>query len=156
MLVRPATAADIPALRRLGALLVKVHHDFDPDRFIAAGPGTERGYGDFLIGELTREGVVLLVAEEDGEVVGYTYAKLEGNDWMTLRGPAGAIHDLIVDPERRGGGAGRMLLDAAIAALTAMGAPRIVLSTATQNEGAQRLFASVGFRPTMIEMTREV
>lgn len=155
MQVRPATAADAPALGRLGALLVKTHHDFDNDRFIAPGPDTERGYGAFLAGEMKRKEVVLMVAEEDGEVVGYAYAALEGSDWLTLRGPAGAIHDLIVDPARRQAGAGRMLLEAAIAALTALGAPRIVLSTATQNEGAQRLFASVGFRPTLIEMTRE-
>jgi len=30
-----------------------------------------------------------------------------------------------------------------------------VLSTAEQNEPAQRLFARAGFRRTMIEMTRE-
>jgi len=30
------------------------------------------------------------------------------------------------------------------------------LSTAVKNEAAQRLFASVGFRSTMIEMTREL
>jgi hypothetical protein len=31
-----------------------------------------------------------------------------------------------------------------------------VLSTAEQNESAQRLFASAGFRRTMIELTREL
>jgi RimJ/RimL family protein N-acetyltransferase len=32
----------------------------------------------------------------------------------------------------------------------------VVLSTAVRNEAAQRLFARAGFRPTMIEMTREL
>jgi RimJ/RimL family protein N-acetyltransferase len=32
----------------------------------------------------------------------------------------------------------------------------VVLSTAERNEAAQRLFASMGFRRTMIEMTREL
>jgi RimJ/RimL family protein N-acetyltransferase len=32
----------------------------------------------------------------------------------------------------------------------------VVLSTAVQNEPAQRLFANLGFRRTMIEMTREL
>jgi RimJ/RimL family protein N-acetyltransferase len=32
----------------------------------------------------------------------------------------------------------------------------VVLSTAERNEGAQRLFASAGFRRTMIEMTRDL
>jgi RimJ/RimL family protein N-acetyltransferase len=47
-----------------------------------------------------------------------------------------------------------MLLDATLAALEGLGAPRIVLSTAVRNEPAQRLFARAGFQPTMIEMTR--
>jgi ribosomal protein S18 acetylase RimI-like enzyme len=155
ILVRKATPEDVPALGRLGALLVTVHHGFDADRFIPPGPGTERGYGSFLAGELAREDAVVLVAEQQGAVVGYTYAGLEGADWMALRGPAGAIYDLVVDPACRRAGVGRLLLGQALKALTALGAPRVVLSTATQNEAAQRLFAAAGFRATMIEMTRE-
>jgi ribosomal protein S18 acetylase RimI-like enzyme len=151
---RPATPADTTALGRLGAQLVAFHHDLDPERFIPSRSGTERGYGSYLKDELRRQGVVMLVAEEAGEVVGYAYAGLEGHDWMTLRGPAGVIYDLVVDPRRRGNGIGRKLLDDVVAALSASGAPRVVLSTAARNEGAQRLFASAGFRPTMIEMSR--
>ena len=153
--IRPATRGDSPALGRLGALLVKVHHEYDRDRFIAPGPQAERGYAGFLASQLGKEDAVILVAEQDGAVVGYAYAGLEGQDWMALRGPAGVIYDLIVDPERRGQGVGGRLLDAALEALSARGAPRTVLFTATRNEGAQRLFARAGFRPTMIEMTRE-
>jgi ribosomal protein S18 acetylase RimI-like enzyme len=155
ILVRKATPADVPALGRLGALLVTVHHGFDRDRFIPPGPGTERGYGSFLAAELAREDALVLVAEQQGAVVGYVYAGLEGSDWMSLRGPAGAIYDLVVDPACRRSGVGRRLLDEVLDDLAARGAPRVVLSTATQNDAAQRLFASAGFRPTMIEMTRE-
>ena len=73
-----------------------------------------------------------------------------------LRGPAGALYDVVVDPGHRGRGVGRLLLDAAIAALAERGAPRVLLSTAERNEPAQRLFARAGFRRTMIEMTREI
>jgi ribosomal protein S18 acetylase RimI-like enzyme len=75
---------------------------------------------------------------------------------MSLRGPAGVVHDIVVDPTHRGLGIGAMLLEAAVAALEARGAPRVVLSTAERNEAAQRLFAKAGFRRTMVEMTREV
>ena len=74
---------------------------------------------------------------------------------MSLRGPAGVLYDIVVDPAHRGRGIGRLLLDATLAALAARGAPRVVLSTAERNEPAQRLFARAGFRRTMIEMTRE-
>jgi ribosomal protein S18 acetylase RimI-like enzyme len=154
--IRPATPADMPAVGRLGALLVRTHHDFDPKRFIAATQQTEHAYGSFLGTQLEDPDVIVLVADRDGKVVGYTYAGVEGNDYMSLRGPAGVLYDILVDPAHRRHGVGRMLLDATIAALKNRGAPRVVLSTAEKNESAQRLFARAGFRPTMIEMTREL
>lgn len=155
VLIRPAVAADEGALGKLGAALVRQHHDFDPKRFIAPGPDPERHYGRFLVGELDGDGAVVLVAELAGEVVGYCYAALEGQDWLSLRGPAGVIYDILVDPESRGHGVGRRLLDAMLQALAERGAPQVVLFTATRNEAAQRLFAAAGFRSTMIEMTRD-
>jgi ribosomal protein S18 acetylase RimI-like enzyme len=140
---------------RLGALLVREHHDFDPQRFLSPVARMENSYGSFLGAQLEKPNIVILVAERDGEVVGYTYSGVEGVDYMALRGPAGAMYDIIVDPAHRKKGIGRMLLDATLAALKARGAPRVVLSTAQQNIAAQHLFESAGFRRTMIEMTRE-
>jgi ribosomal protein S18 acetylase RimI-like enzyme len=154
--IRDATREDAPALGRLGALLVRTHHELDPARFIAATPRTEQGYGSFLTSQIAERDVVLLVAESRGGTIGYAYGALEGADWMALRGPAGVVHDLVVDPDHRGQGIGRRLLDAVVAALTAQGAPRVVLSTAERNDAAQRLFERAGFRRTMVEMTREL
>ncbi len=154
--IRPATPADLTAIGRLGALLVRVHHDFDPQRFIAPTPRTERGYGSFLGTQLNEPNVIVLVAERNGEVIGYSYAGVEGTDYMSLRGPAGVLYDIVVDAAHRGQGVGRALLEATIEALKARGAPRVLLSTAEQNVAAQHLFARAGFRRTMIEMTREL
>jgi len=155
IVIRPATSADVPVIGRLGALLVRTHHDFDPQRFLPASERTADGYGSYLGSQLRNSDVIVLVAEEQGEVLGYTYAGIEGVDYMALRGPAGVLYDIVVDPAHREHGVGRRLLDATVSALTAKGAPRIVLSTAERNEPAQRLFARAGFRRTMIEMTRE-
>jgi len=154
--IRPATPADLTAIGKLGALLVRTHHDFDPKRFMAATSQTEKSYGSFLGTQLAEPNIVILVAERDGQVIGYTYAGVEGNDYMSLRGPAGVVYDLIVDPGHRRQGVGRMLLDATLEVLKARGAPRVVLSTAERNTPAQHLFDRAGFRRTMIEMTREL
>jgi ribosomal protein S18 acetylase RimI-like enzyme len=156
VVIRGAMPADIPTLGRLGALLVRGHHELDPQRFIAATPGTEKGYGSFLGRQLDEENVIVQVAERDGVVIGYTYAGLEDFDYMSLRGPAGVLYDIVVDPEHRQRGIGRMLLDAVISALKKRGAPRVILGTAEKNTSAQRLFDRAGFRRTMIEMTREL
>ena len=155
-IIRPATAADVLAIGRLGAVLVRTHHELDRKRFLAATPQTEHGYASFLGSQLGDEAVILLVAESEGEVVGYSYSGIEGRDYMSLRGPAGVLHDLVVDDRHRGRGIGQALLDATLQAIEARGVPQIVLHTAALNEAAKRLFARAGFRETMAEMTREV
>jgi GNAT superfamily N-acetyltransferase len=156
MVIRPATAADLPVLGRLGAMLMRVHHDFDDLRFLAPGTGPERGYASFLGSQLRDAGAVVLVADVDGQVAGYVYAAIEPLSWKELRDEAGFIHDIVVDPVARGGGAGRLLLEAAVEWLRGRGMPRVMLWTAEQNSGGQRLFARAGFRRTMVEMTREL
>ena len=135
---------------------MRLHHDLDPDRFIPATPRTERSYGSFLGTQLDEPAIIILVAEQGSEVIGYSYSCLEGNDYMSLRGPAGVLHDIVVDPAHRGNGVGQTLLGATLEAIKARGATQVVLSTAERNESAQRLFTRAGFRPTMIEMTREL
>jgi ribosomal protein S18 acetylase RimI-like enzyme len=156
MNIRTATPADLPALGRLGALLVRAHHDFDAKRFIPATSETEAGYSWFLGTQLEKPSICVLVADDDGVVVGYTYAGVEGRDYMSLRGPAGILYDVVVDPSRRNNGVGRKLVEAALGFLKNHGSTQVVLSTATHNDAAQHLFESIGFRRTMIEMTTEL
>src|SRR3954470_19023324 len=105
--VRRAAPADMSAVGRLGALLVRLHHEFDAARFIAASPSTAKGYGSYLGTQLEEPNVVVLVAESDGDVIGYTYAGVEGWDYMALRGPAGGVYHNFVDSGRGGRGGGR-------------------------------------------------
>jgi len=154
--IRRALPRDLPRLGRLGALLVEAHHALDAQRFLAASDRTPAGYASFLGTKLADPDAAILVADHDGDVVGYAYAEVEGYDYMSLRAPAGVLHDVIVDPGYRRCGIGRSLVDAALAYLKSRGAPRVVLSTAERNDAAQRLFAGMGFRRTMIEMTREL
>src|SRR5436305_11919768 len=154
--VRPAAPADRSALGRLGALLVAEHYQFDPQRFIAPVPNLAERYGEFLITQSQRPEMAVLVAEREGVVVGYAFAGIEGNDYMALRGPAGVVYDLVVDPDHRRQGIGRALLAAALDALAALGAPRALLFTADKNHVAQALFDKAGVRQTINELTREL
>jgi ribosomal protein S18 acetylase RimI-like enzyme len=151
--IRPAKKADVDVLGKYGAMLVALHHEWDADRFIPAAKSTPASYSHWLESQIKRSEIVVLVAEQAGSIIGYTYAGLEGYDYMDLRGPAAVIYDLFVDPDRRKEGTGRKLLLATIEELTKRGASQVILSTAQKNETAQRLFNSTGFRPTMIEMT---
>jgi GNAT superfamily N-acetyltransferase len=154
--LRPATDADLPALGRLGALLLRLHYEFDPQRFMAPGTNPEAGYAWFLGTQLREADVVILVAERAGAVIGYVYAGLEPQSWKELREAAGFIHDVVVDDAHRRAGVAGALIEAASAWLRDRGAPRVMLWTAERNRAAQRLFEQAGFRRTMIEMTREL
>ena len=156
VVVRPATTQDLSVIGELGALLVRTHHSFDPQRFMSAGPDSAKHYGAFLGSQLRRRDAAVFVAEREGKVVGYVYVELEGRNWKELRDTSGFIHDVVVRPDERRGGVATRLLAAATDWLTGRGAPRVVLWTAEHNEGAKRLFEGAGFRPTMIEMTREL
>ncbi len=131
-----------------------MHHEVDPSRFLLVDR-VEEGYGWWLARELGRAEAVVLVATAGPDIVGYVYATLEGRDWNLLLDEHGAVHDVFVAEVARRAGVGKKLLDAIVLELEGRGAPRIVLSTMVGNEAAQRLFAKHGFRPTMLEMTRD-
>jgi len=137
-------------------MLLRAHHAFDPQRFIAPGADPEGGYEWFLRSQLEEEDAAVFVAEQGGIVIGYVFAALEPISWKELREACGFIHDIAVEVTGRRGGVATALMDAAIEWLRSRGAPRVVLGTAERNASAQRLFEKLGFRRTMIEMTREL
>jgi GNAT superfamily N-acetyltransferase len=156
ILVRRATESDLSTLGRLGALLMQTHYAFDSLRFMAPGRNPAEGYAWFLGSQLHEDDVIVLVAERSGTVAGYVYAGLEPLSWKELREAAGFIHDVVVEESSRRSGVGEALIAAAIEWLRQRGAPRVMLWTADQNIPAQQLFSRLGFRRTMVEMTREL
>ena len=156
LLIRRAEERDLDAVGRLGAKLLRAHYEFDRLRFMAPRGNTEEGYAWFLGTQLERDDAVVFVAEQAGQIVGYVYAGIEPQSWKELREEAGFIHDVYVDETARHSGAATALLDAATDWLASRGMPRVVLWTAAPNEAARHLFARLGFRHTMTEMTREI
>ena len=150
--IRPAEKSDEPALGRLGAALMRQHHASDPKRFIIVDR-PEAGYGRFLVSLIENPNFRVLVAERSNEVAGYVLVGIESTSWRDLRGPCGFIHDVYVHESARRQGIGQDLLRAAIAWVHAEGLTQVVLWSKTRNEGAQALFAKLGFRDTMVEMT---
>lgn len=164
--IRQANALDLPEVARLAASLVRLHHSLDASRFLLEEP-VEDGYAWFFGKEIARKESVIFVAERrpnetdepdettNPAIVGYAWGRLEPRDWMELRDACGRLHEVYVDPSIRRSGIGRRLLQETLSWLEANGAPRIVLTSAWQNASAHRFFESLGFRPTMIEMTRD-
>ncbi|MBL8677753.1 MAG: GNAT family N-acetyltransferase [Myxococcales bacterium] len=153
-IVREAREEDLDAVSVLAARLVRMHHEWDRERFMRAGPSVEAGYRRFLAGELTQSASLVLVAVTPaGRIVGYAFGRLEPRNWEMLMDDSGVLHDVLVDDSARKGGIGAKLVLGFVERMRARGAQRIVLHTAAQNTAGQALFKKLGFRVTMLEMT---
>ena len=153
--VRSMIAADLPQVGILAGMLVRMHHAFDEARFMRPSD-PERGYERWFATQLDRKDVILLVAGDEAGIAGSAFARIEGRSYDDLLEAHAKLHDILVHPRARGRGVGEALLREVFARSADRGAPRVILLTASQNEAAQRLFAKLGFRKTMLEMTREL
>jgi ribosomal protein S18 acetylase RimI-like enzyme len=135
---------------------MRVHYALDPLRFLDPGDQPEEGYARFLRHQVSADDQAVFVAERDGRVVGYVYAGVEPISWKELRDRAGFIHDIVVLDDERRGGVATSLMGAAMDWLATRDVPRVILWTAHKNLAAQALFDGLGFRRTMVEMTREL
>ena len=84
-----------------------------------------------------------LVAEVDNEPSGLTWVWLDDD-----HGKVAHLYQMWVAPEKRGQGAGRALLDAAVAWARSAGARAIVLDVTAGNREALHLYEAAGFVAT--------
>jgi ribosomal protein S18 acetylase RimI-like enzyme len=153
--IKKATKRDLPPIAKLAGMLVRQHYAFDAKRFLFI-EDPEQGYEWWFGKELQNKKALILRAKLDGEVVGYAYARQEPRDWNQLLDAHAALHDILVADSARRRGIGKLLLERVLAEMKQRGVPRVVLHTATKNRAAQKLFAALGFRQTMLEMTCEL
>ena len=94
----------------------------------------------------------MLVAEADGEVAGYLFARMEAESFEAALAGCAWIHDIFVAESARGLRIGARLVEAAAEWARALGSRALMLSVAPQNDAARALFGRHGFRVTMQEM----
>lgn len=130
--VRPGTAADEPALLRIDRLTWSTRVSPSPP------PGAD---AEFFAGRVSPDDV--LVAERDGDVVGYL--ALRPPTPMPCHAHVLEVVGLAVDPAQQGSGVGRALVSAAVAEARRRGARRLTLRVLGPNAVARRLYESAGF-----------
>lgn len=82
-----------------------------------------------------------LLAEKDGQVVGFTHYIFRPSTWAAE--DFCYLEDLYVDPKVRGGGVGRALIKAVEEIAIAKGSKRLYWTTAPDNETARKLYDKV-------------
>ena len=103
-------------------------------------------------GETTARNAAVLVAENDGEIIGFAYIQFEKRNYAELLENAAWLHDIYVIESARSQKVGKLLIEAAVKTAKEFGADKLMLIAASQNEDAQKFFELQGFEPTMVEM----
>lgn len=142
--VRPLRAEDEQAWRRLWTAYLAFYETTLPEavyastfaRLLGADPRDFNG----------------LVAELDGRPVGLTHYLFHRHGWKIEE--VCYLQDLYADPEVRGSGVGRALIEAVYAAADAHGAPSVYWLTQDFNATARRLYDRIGTLTPFIKYQR--
>ena len=130
--------------------LIEQHVGYDPVRFSRIG--SREGMAEFYARQTEVEDSLVLVAELEGKIVGFAYMQFEPIIYAELATNVAWLHDIFVDTEARGTGAGKKMIEAVASEAKRFGANKVLLSVAAKNAEAKEFFARSGFRTTMHEM----
>ena len=155
MLIRPATADDVPLVLPMVQRLADLHQSWDVRRYSYL-PDIGRRYDRWLRSRADDARSVFLVAEASpGKLAGFSVATVEGEIPIYRTTEVGFLHDLWVEEDYRHEGVGRQMTMLLIERFKEMGIRQVRLETAAANEAARALFRSCGFRVSTIEMMLE-
>lgn len=130
MIVRPVEARDQAEWRRLWTGYLEFYETSVPE-------DVYQTYFARLLGDDPQD-YHGLVAEQDGRLVGLTHYLFHRHGWKIEN--VVYLQDLYVDPETRGTGAGRALIEAVYAAADAAGCPSVYWLTQDFNATARQLY----------------
>ena len=133
-MIRPAQAADIPAIHQMVRDLAEY------ERSLPEVTATEDDLRAALLGG--HPSLFAHVAEEDGQVAGFALWFLNYSTWLGKHGIY--LEDLYVRPERRGQGHGRALLAELARICVDRGYGRLDWSVLDWNSPTRRFYESLG------------
>jgi GNAT superfamily N-acetyltransferase len=134
----------IQAQRADASHLDPVARLFDAYRGFYGQPSNLQQSRDFIAERIALdESAIFLALADDGQALGFvqlypTFSSIDAHrTWL--------LSDLFTAPAARGRGVGTLLMNTARAFALSTGAKGLVLETATDNFGAQRLYESLGY-----------
>jgi GNAT superfamily N-acetyltransferase len=148
--VRQATPEDVPALVALFQELDRMQSDW---RVFTPRPGFYDEVGLKYREAMSTENAVVLVAEDEGEIVGMSYGEVRipsrFSDERALE-----LSGVVVRTGYRGRGVGRALVQEAARFAGELGVEWIELKTFAPNQGAMAFWEGLGFTPRVVQMTQ--
>ena len=129
----------------------------DAGRYDPAGTDldwAERGGSAYATSLLASDDNLVLLAREDGTLLGHLVARLHGPGTVhPIR--VAELESIHVYPDRRGRGIGEQLVNTFLAWAAGKGAQRASVAAYAANEAAQRFYARHGFVPKSVILDRD-
>ena len=144
LIIRPLEASDEVEWRRLWKAYLAFYETELPEEIYAT-------HFARLLGDDPQD-FHGLVAELDGRLVGLTHYLFHRHGWRIEN--VCYLQDLYADPEVRGMGIGRALIEAVYAAADAEGAPAVYWLTQEFNTTARQLYDRIGVATPFIKYAR--
>jgi len=155
MNIRLATEDDVPAIGQMWEKLALFHNMLD-SALPPAARGGGKVYARRLVSRLSDSQTRLIVAEDDGELVGYALAVIiDVIPDMFVQENSGFLADIYVDDAFRRKGVGRALVDSVKVWLLENGIRTFEWYVAEHNAVGKRFWESVGGRRVMVRMRAE-
>jgi GNAT superfamily N-acetyltransferase len=147
--VRQATPDDVPVLVALFQELDRMQSDW---RVFTPRPGFYDEVGAKYREAMSHENSAVLVAEDDGEVVGMAYGEVRVPSRFSDE-RAFELSGVVLRAGYRGRGVGRELVREAARFAAGTGVEWIELKTFAPNIGAMEFWESMGFTPRVVQLT---
>ncbi len=155
-MIRPATYDDAEAIAQLWEKLVNYHCALD-SALPQKSPNGKRIYAQRIVDRLDDMQTCTLVAEEDGQVVGYAVGVvIDLVPEMFAQETAGFVADIYVSPEYRKRGIGRALVETLVIWFRGEGINYFEWSVAAKNHAGHEFWHAVGGRAVMIRMRAKI
>ena len=142
---RDATRKDLKAVTDLWTELAEYHSELS-DYFELAWDSRIR-WSRYLAAKFKEISTKLVVAEEDGKLVGFMLCLLSPNTPVYAERKIGVISDVYVLPERRKRGVTRLMFDHAVKWFKKNKVRSIQLGVAAANPEAIAVWRKIGFEP---------
>ncbi|MGA9432747.1 MAG: GNAT family N-acetyltransferase [Roseobacter sp.] len=144
LIVRPLRASDKPEWARLWEAYLAYNETSRPQEIYDI-------YFDRLLGDDPQD-YSCLIAEVEGKPVGLTHYLFHRHGWSVEN--TCYLQDLYADPQVRGHGVGRALIEAVYDAADEAGVPSVYWLTQDFNTTARQLYDRIGVKTPFIKYTR--
>jgi GNAT superfamily N-acetyltransferase len=143
--IRKAVVDDLNSIGNLWQEFMDFHKSRDP-HFSRSTDGHDR-FKEFINGHMNSETWCVLVAERDGEPVGYCLATLAKYPPVFENRDYGTVFDLAVTERYRRNGIGERLYDTVQMWFADYGVHRIEVRVVVLNETSTAFWRKMGFKP---------